>query len=171
MADYQIKAITTKGGIDGSSVLRRCADVAKTWITEQRSPAHKPTRIERIGLLAKFSAGISRAVLGRVIDLEQRIAALEGERVTKSLDAAAYDAMGEIADQLEAMEARLAAAEERTWSYRGYWRAGMRSKRNDAVTHNGSLFLALRDTGETPDSSSVDWAVIARKGRDGKDAR
>lgn len=160
-----------------------------TYPTKQATPPTKPAAAPQPGpeviTRAKLNASLKRLLnmVGKRVrrgegdqfevsrTLATRVAALETSTVNKSLDEAGFDAMAEMAERLEAMETRLAAAEERAWPYRGYWREGMKSQRNDAVTHNGSLFLALRDTGETPDSSSVDWAVIARKGRDGKDAK
>lgn len=98
--------------------------------------------------------------------LANHVKGLEGDPVDKSLDAAAYDAMTELAERLEQMEAKVAESEEFGFRYRGYWRDGMKIKRGDAYTHDGSLWYALRSTEDKPCRESNDWNVVARKGRD-----
>lgn len=50
---------------------------------------------------------------------------------------------------------------------RGYWREGAEAKQGDAMTHNGTLWIALCDTKDKPSQESGDWRIGARKGRDG----
>ncbi len=50
---------------------------------------------------------------------------------------------------------------------RGYWREGTEAKTGDAMTHEGTLWIALRDTTAKPARESEDWRIGARKGRDG----
>lgn len=50
---------------------------------------------------------------------------------------------------------------------RGYWREGTQAKTGDAMTHDGTLWIALRDTKAKPMRESEDWRIGARKGRDG----
>lgn len=50
---------------------------------------------------------------------------------------------------------------------RGYWREGSEAKTGDAMTHDGTLWIALRDTKAKPARESDDWRIGARKGRDG----
>ena len=50
---------------------------------------------------------------------------------------------------------------------RGYWREGTEAKAGDAMTHDGTLWIALRDTKAKPARESEDWRIGARKGRDG----
>lgn len=50
---------------------------------------------------------------------------------------------------------------------RGYWREGTEAKTGDAMTHDGTLWIALRDTKAKPARESEDWRIGARKGRDG----
>jgi hypothetical protein len=50
---------------------------------------------------------------------------------------------------------------------RGYWREGTEAKAGDAMTHDGTLWIALRDTKAKPARDSEDWRIGARKGRDG----
>lgn len=54
----------------------------------------------------------------------------------------------------------------------GYWREGMKSLALQTVTHDGALWIALRDTATKPClENKEDWQLAARKGRDGKDGR
>ena len=172
MADYRIKAVSTAGGIDGHVVLKDAANDAKLWVKENRLPANASTRMERTGLLAKFSAGLCRALLARMIDLEQRIAKLEGIKVAKSLDAEVTDELAELIERVDQIEGRTRELQkdlaETGLRYRGYWRNGMTAKRNDAFTEDGSMWIALRETDDRPCNESADWAVVARKGRDAR---
>lgn len=104
-------------------------------------------------------------------ELRDSIAEMGPSTVTKALDAEAYDAMAEMAERLERLESSVAELADHGFHYRGYWRDGKSAKRNYAFTHNGSLWIAMRDTSDTPSNDSLDWNVIARKGRDGRDAR
>lgn len=55
---------------------------------------------------------------------------------------------------------------------KGYWREGMYCERGDIVTHDGTAWIALRDTKAKPClENKEDWRLFARKGRDGKDGR
>lgn len=51
--------------------------------------------------------------------------------------------------------------------YIGYWREGAEAKGGDATTHDGTLWVAIRDTKAKPSRESSDWNIGARKGRDG----
>lgn len=52
---------------------------------------------------------------------------------------------------------------------KGYWRDGLSAKAGDAYTHDGSLWIALRETSTKPGvGSKSDWRLAVRKGRDGK---
>jgi hypothetical protein len=52
---------------------------------------------------------------------------------------------------------------------RGYWREGMAAEKGDIVTHDGTAWLALRDTKAKPAlSEKDDWRIFARRGRDGE---
>lgn len=50
---------------------------------------------------------------------------------------------------------------------RGYWREGTEAKTGDAMTHDGTLWIAVRDTKAKPARESEDWRIGARRGRDG----
>jgi hypothetical protein len=103
--------------------------------------------------------------------LRNRICALEASTVNKSLDVEAFDSLAEVVERVEKIESRIADIGDRGFKYRGYWTEGMKAKKTEAFTHNGSLWLAMYDTDDAPDQTSVDWKLIVRRGRDGKDAR
>ncbi len=55
---------------------------------------------------------------------------------------------------------------------KGYWTEGRFCEKADIVTHNGTAYIAKRDTSSEPKSeNSADWDVFARKGIDGKHGR
>jgi hypothetical protein len=79
--------------------------------------------------------------------------------VERSFDA--YEA------RLAAVEQRLAAVELRGLEYRGIWQRAVAYCRGAAVTHDGSLFIALADTeGAEPGSSASAWQLAVKRGRD-----
>ena len=54
----------------------------------------------------------------------------------------------------------------------GYWREGVVAKAGEAWTHDGTMWIAKRNTSERPGlTAKDDWYIGARKGRDGKDGK
>lgn len=54
----------------------------------------------------------------------------------------------------------------------GFWREGMKCHALQAITHDGALWIAKRDTASKPClESAEDWQLAARKGRDGRDGK
>ena len=54
----------------------------------------------------------------------------------------------------------------------GFWREGLKSYANQAITHDGALWIAKRDNASKPCLENADdWQLAARKGRDGKDGK
>lgn len=54
----------------------------------------------------------------------------------------------------------------------GFWTDGKRCPAGMAVTHDGALWIAKRDTAAKPSlEAKEDWQLAVRKGRDGKDGR
>lgn len=54
----------------------------------------------------------------------------------------------------------------------GFWREGMKCFALQAITHDGALWIAKRDTAAKPClEHSDDWQLAARKGRDGRDGK
>jgi hypothetical protein len=50
----------------------------------------------------------------------------------------------------------------------GYWRDGTKALAAQTWVHDGSMFIALKDTSEKPSTESKDWIIGARRGRDGE---
>lgn len=103
-----------------------------------------------------------------VLQLDDRLGSIEGEPVHKALDAEAYDTMVELAERLDRLESNLQEIADGGLRYKGYWRNGMKAKRGDAYTHDGSLWWACRDADDGPCKESPNWNIAVRKGRDGK---
>ncbi len=54
----------------------------------------------------------------------------------------------------------------------GFWREGMKCHAAQAITHDGALWIAKRDTAAKPClENKDDWQLAARKGRDGRDGK
>jgi len=51
---------------------------------------------------------------------------------------------------------------------RGYWRDGTKAAAGEAWVHDGSLWIATKDTMSKPETKGSDWIIGARKGRDGE---
>jgi hypothetical protein len=52
----------------------------------------------------------------------------------------------------------------------GFYRDGMKCARGDIVTHDGSAWIALKETNERPGFAAKEsWRLFARKGKDGDD--
>lgn len=52
---------------------------------------------------------------------------------------------------------------------RGYWRDGLTAKAGEAYTHDGSLWIAQKQTAAKPSTQAKgEWRLAVRKGRDGK---
>lgn len=49
----------------------------------------------------------------------------------------------------------------------GFWGPGAFAKAGQFTTHDGHLWMAKRDTNETPNYQAKDWQLAARKGADG----
>jgi hypothetical protein len=50
----------------------------------------------------------------------------------------------------------------------GYWREGTKAKAGEAWVHDGSLWIATKDSEAKPATSADAWIIAARKGRDGE---
>ena len=101
-------------------------------------------------------------------DLVERLEKLEAKTVSKSLDAEAFVSLEEMAERLDRLESALQDIAHNGLRYRGYWKSGMRAKRGDAFTHDGSLWWACRDADDMPSRESPNWNIAIRKGRDAK---
>jgi len=78
----------------------------------------------------------------------------------------------EVGVELKKLSVRIERIEqanaEKGIRFRGFYRDGMEARTGDAVTHDGSLWIAVRGTNEAPSPGSPDWCLAARKGRDGR---
>lgn len=50
----------------------------------------------------------------------------------------------------------------------GYWREGTKAKACETWVHDGSLWIATKDTTAKPETQADGWIIAARKGRDGQ---
>jgi len=74
--------------------------------------------------------------------------------------------------RIEELELRIVQAEKQAaeFRYRGVWRDGECYRKNNFCTHDGSVWICLRDTEGKP-CQSLEWQLAVRKGRDGKDGK
>lgn len=116
-----------------------------------------------------------------IVDLDDRLKKLEShagdakavfDPTTKALDVAMYDAAVELAERFDALEAELKATKDEMkafqWRARGYWKPGTRAEKSEVWFHDGCSWLCVMSTTEKPDYQSMDWRLVARKGRDSK---
>jgi hypothetical protein len=95
----------------------------------------------------------------------------ESAVVNKALDTQIVEVFEEIQGRLQSLESSVEEVMDHGFRYRGFWREGMSSKRGDAFTEDGSLWICLRSTKDRPGYNSPDWHIAVRKGRNGRDAR
>jgi hypothetical protein len=76
--------------------------------------------------------------------------------------------------RIRALERRLKQVECRGISFHGAWEAGKTYRRGEVVVRRGSSFVALRDATDDPGvalQNPPTWALLAQRGKDGKDLR
>lgn len=89
--------------------------------------------------------------------------------VTRAYDAEAHEVVERWNVAGEEKELRYPAGGIRPG---GFWREGMKCFALQAITHDGALWIAKRDTAARPClENSDDWQLAARKGRDGRDGK
>ncbi len=77
-----------------------------------------------------------------------------------------------IADACIVLTDKVIELEQRgTLSYRGVWSAGEPYQPGEAVTYNGSLWIAKVATVGVQPGDGVTFQLAAKRGRDGKDGR
>lgn len=162
-----------------TAVVPEAGDVTIVGQVVEKSAQSEPTTsrttyaskdlLKKTVLAALKRVGIRiRALAKGIVELDERIKAIEGSQVSKSLDVEAFDELANASERLDRLEAAMAEMDEYGFRYRGYWRDGVNAKRGDAYTHDGSLWYANRSTDDRPCNESADWAVVARKGRDAR---
>ncbi|WP_156752673.1 hypothetical protein [Mesorhizobium sp. WSM3873] len=76
-----------------------------------------------------------------------------------------------LGERCKALEERVKQLEERSFEYKGVWKADERYKRGHFVTHSGSLWhCELAGSGIVPGNGAAGWRLAVKAGRDGKDA-
>ncbi|WP_082953911.1 hypothetical protein [Mesorhizobium sp. AA23] len=69
------------------------------------------------------------------------------------------------------LEDRLKELEERSFDYKGVWKADETYKRGHFVTHSGSLWhCELAGSGIVPGNGAAGWRLAVKRGENGKDA-
>ena len=93
--------------------------------------------------------------------------------VTRTYDAEAHEVVERWTVEGKAKELRYPAGGIRpTTENNGYYREGMKCHALQAITHDGALWIAKRDTAARPClENGDDWQLAARKGRDGRDGK
>jgi hypothetical protein len=74
-------------------------------------------------------------------------------------------------ERIDALERRNLEVESQAaeFRYRGVWQPSEQYWKNNFITHDGSVWICLRETEGKP-GQSLDWQLAVRRGRDGKDA-
>jgi len=75
-----------------------------------------------------------------------------------------------LAKRLDVIEAWVIEFQRKGLEFAGTHQRGAEYRRGQAVVSGGSLWIATTTTTETPGKTN-DWALAAKAGRDGKDAR
>lgn len=143
------KGINTKGGIDADRIWDAAEVSAKKWVRKYhaKSPGQLP---QFAGLLAKLGLVIANSTLGRVIDLEKRIASLEGY---VPADANFFDELAKCMERIDRVEA---ATDGRGLKFMGRWNRDVAYERGEMTTHAGALWVASRPTSDAP-GACTDW--------------
>lgn len=130
--------------------------------------------IDRDGALVLTMTDGRAKTLGMVIGRDG-IAGADGRDGLSMVDVSrTYDA-----EAHEVVERWTVAGEEKELRYPaggirpgGFWREGMKCFALQAITHDGALWIAKRDTAAKPClENAEDWQLAARKGRDGRDGK
>lgn len=130
--------------------------------------------IDRDGALVLTMTDGRAKTLGIVIGRDG-VAGADGRDGLSMVDVSrTYDA-----DAHEVVERWTVAGEEKELRYPaggirpgGFWREGMKCFALQAITHDGALWIAKRDTAAKPCLENADdWQLAARKGRDGRDGK
>lgn len=125
--------------------------------------------IDREGALVVTKTNGETIALGRVVGSD-------GEKGADGRDGLGFEDVSFSFDPESGLTVRAARGEhvrEETFYvpamiHRGFWRDGMSAKSGNTTTHNGNLWIAMRETKATPClENKEDWILAARKGRDG----
>ena len=74
-----------------------------------------------------------------------------------------------IRESCERLEKRVAELESRpVFDYTGTFKQGRTYRKGQGCTHDGSIFVALKDYPTTPGTPNCGWQLACKRGRDGK---
>lgn len=110
--------------------------------------------------------GLTPAQRAEVSSMLRGLAKVVGKRIYKNDERLAQAILG-IGERLKAA----GAGDEggvRLRAFRGFWSVGTTAHTGELFTHDGSTWIALRGTNESPAATSPDWTLFARKGRDAR---
>lgn len=110
--------------------------------------------------------GLSPAQRAEIMQMLKNLAKVVGKRIYENDEKLAQAILG-IGERLKATEAGDEGGVHLR-AFRGYWSKGGTAHTGELYTHDGSLWVAVRDTDEAPASTSPDWCLAARRGRDGR---
>jgi hypothetical protein len=131
------------GGADWTNALRQDCAEAKATLVRKEDP-----RAVRAGVVAAWFVGLQVALRGMGWRARAERKAIESR-------------IAGIAERLAALETRVDAGLD----YLGTHEHGKAYRRNSAVTHDGSIWISLRETRQRP-GDGPDWRLAVRKGRD-----
>lgn len=79
----------------------------------------------------------------------------------------------EVAAQLKAQNARIAALEARMdqFQYRGVWDAGTVYRQSNCVSDGGSMWICMAAQSTQRPGDGPDWRLAVKRGKDGRDVR
>lgn len=145
-----------------------------------RVRAEIPAMLRRKQFLAEERFAAARADTDRKAVQAEQAAKGAVRYVTKSQLLAAIkmvadktgEVVSEIRQRFEVIEARLAECEQGRLEFRGVHQKALAYPRGSAVSHAGSLWIAIRDVsqGEEPGKSDG-FQLAVKRGADGKDKR
>lgn len=186
-SELRLKAHVTRCGVDKNGTAtfhdergRLFAEVTEAGeVITPESKAEATKQKQDTFATKEFVAALLKSVTSKIsTDLhgvcqlmlkhQQRLDQMDASAETKSFDAETVAELGDVADRLQRMEAALADLADNGIRFCGFWREGIKARRGDAVTHDGSCWRALRDTSDKPCNESPDWQLVARKGRDAR---
>lgn len=85
--------------------------------------------------------------------------------ITDLLAVEVGELIGQLMNRIDALEARP------TLKFIGVWHKGVSYQEANAVSHDGSVWIALRATDAKPGEPGSGWQLAVKKGANGRDGR
>lgn len=181
----RIKELETSKAIDAVALdeLANCLERIDALEDGDNGKRNKSLDEERDGAEAPACRGIASALIDRDGDLVLTMTDGSAQKVGRVVgrDGLSLESreLRYVAETHEIVESWTVAGAKREFRYpaggicdRGYWSEGMEVLAGQAVTHNGSLWIAKCTTRAKPcHENSTEWRIGARKGRDAKDSK